>query len=169
MNIADHGAGGVRHISHMHRSAGQFPDQPRIDCAESQIAGFGQLQSTGNVLQHPRDLGSGEIRIDHEPGSFAEVGRSFALLQTITKPGGTTILPDDRIMNRLPGPTIPQHGRFTLICDPDSSDIGRGNFCLPERSFGNGQLSRPDLLRIVFDPARLRKELSKLLLSNGQN
>jgi hypothetical protein len=72
-------------------------------------------------------------------------------------------------MDRLACLSIPQDRCFSLIGDADSRDIGRRQLCLLQRGSSDGQLTRPNLFRVMFDPAGLRKVLSELLLSDGKN
>jgi hypothetical protein len=42
-------------------TSGQVPDQPTVDIAKEDLAGLGLLTSAVDVVEHPLDLGSGEI------------------------------------------------------------------------------------------------------------
>ena len=47
-------------------AAGQLPDQPAVDGAEQQLAGFGALLRAGHAVQQPADLGAREVRVDQQ-------------------------------------------------------------------------------------------------------
>ena len=51
------------------------------------------------------------------------------LSQALTQVGGTPVLPDDGVVNGLPGFPVPDHGRFPLIGDADGRDLVRANVC----------------------------------------
>src|SRR6478609_3567580 len=72
-------------------------------------------------------------------------------------------------MDRLTGFAIPHERRLPLIRDSDRRDVCCFQPCLRQRLAGGSQLRLPDLIRIVLDPTRLRKDLSKLLLRDRTN
>jgi len=59
---------------------------------------------------------------------------------------------------------LPQQRRLALIRDADGGDVGGG--CAGRgQYFGDGRrLRRPDLARVMLDPARMRKMLRELAL-----
>src|SRR5262245_39896476 len=56
----------VRHVGHMRAIAGEMPDEPGIDSAESKLAALGARTRAGYMIKEPGDLGAAEIRIDDE-------------------------------------------------------------------------------------------------------
>ncbi len=87
----------------------------------------------------------------------------------IAEGGCTAVLPDDGVVDGLTGLTIPDDCRLALIGDSDSGDV-----CAVDVHLGHGLgrdtgLTRPDLVRIVLDPAALREDLPELLLSHRAN
>src|SRR5207244_5498198 len=77
---------------------------------------------------------------------------------------GPPILPDDRIMNRATGRTLPQNSGLALVGDADRGNraVRSGNCFTAGRDD-----APPDLFGIVFDPARLRILLRQLGLGGG--
>ena len=148
----------------MDLSFGQFPDQPCLDGTEKQIAVFGALSCTGDVIQDPFDLCGGKVGVDHQTGLFAErLGQPFCL-QRIAVFRGPAALPDDCVIDGLSGIAVPDDRGFTLIGDAD-----RGNFCSSCSDFihcldSDTEHARPDFICIVLDPARLWKVLGKFAL-----
>jgi len=53
--------GGVR------RAVGEPVEQPGVDGTEQRVTGFRARPQTRNVLEHPFDLGRGEVGIEHQP------------------------------------------------------------------------------------------------------
>ncbi len=83
----------------------------------------------------------------------------------MAKCGGTSILPDDGIINRLPGFTIPDHRGFTLVGDANRRDIGNID---PRQGFAtNGYNCFPKVFWIMFDPAAVGEMLWEFLLRDG--
>ena len=76
----------------------------------------------------------------------------------------TTTLPDDGIVNRLPGLFIPNDGGFPLIGDTNSSYLGRVNTGFFQSFSQYTALGSPDFYCIVLNPAWLGIVLGKLLL-----
>jgi hypothetical protein len=78
-------------------------------------------------------------------------------------------LPDDRIADRLTRFAIPHDGGLTLIRDTDRRNISRTRTGAGERFVRNRNLRSGNLLGIVLDPSRLRKNLIELALRNRTN
>src|SRR6185369_7062537 len=89
--------------------------------------------------------------------------------ETIAKLRGSPILPDDCVVDRLARLAIPNHGRLALIRDADAGYVAGGKVGLCEDGTSRLELGLPDFVGIVLDPARLREDLSKLLLRDGAN
>ena len=121
--IHQHGSTRVARIGFVGATLGQIPEQPRVDRAECKRAVLGFHAGIWYVFQDPAELGSGKVGIDDEPGFFGDpVGLSRSL-ESIAVVGGASILPDNRVVDRKTGFTIPDHGRFALIGDPDRGDF----------------------------------------------
>src|ERR1700736_5495850 len=84
--------------------------------------------------------------------------------QGVADVGGAAVLPYDRTSDRLARGAFPQHSRLALIGDPDRSQIATGDCRLGQRFAHDSRLRRPDFVRVMLDPARLRKMLRKLAL-----
>src|ERR1700754_1844279 len=91
------------------------------------------------------------------------------LFQLIAKGGCAAVLPNNGIVNRFAANPVPYNGCFALIGDAYSLQICAVNTHL------NGCLCRytclacPDFVRVMLNPARLRKYLLKLFLGNRFN
>src|SRR6186713_26583 len=96
----------------MHRTVGEFPDQPRVDCSDEQVACSGPRRDR-MILQQQLELGRGEIRIDDEASEFRDAFGLRGELRAAIR--GSTVLPDDCRANRLAGATIPYHDGLTLV------------------------------------------------------
>ena len=107
-----------------------------------------------------------------DEGATAIAGGRFAtddhlrIAQQIFDAVGTAeVLPDDRVIDRLPGMPVPDDRGFTLIGDANGRHLVRVDSGGTDGLSRRTDLSRPDLVRIVLDLARLRKDLFKLFLS----
>ncbi len=110
VDIEQQRARGVGGVGGVHLAAGQPPQQIAIDGAEHQFAALGARARAGHVIEHPGDLGAGEIGIDDQAG----LGRDRRLVAFALQPGadvgGAAVLPDDGAVNgvcRWRGPTPP--------------------------------------------------------------
>ena len=167
IDVEQHGPGGVGIVRHVNLSPGELPDQPCFHGAEQQLPGQCLLQSTGNVLQNPADFGGGEIGVDDQTG-FGPDGVHEALLGELVAEGcGPAALPDNGVINRSSGEFVPDDGGFPLVGDADggyvrgsSADVGQG-------LFGHFQLGGENLVRVMFHPARLGKDLGEFLLGHA--
>ncbi len=148
----------------MQFTARHVPYQPGIDGAECQTPLISQLLRAFDVLQYPADLGSRKIGVDQQAGLGADGFSQAVGFQLIAKCGGATVLPDDSVIHSLAGFAIPDHGSFTLVGNADGgnrsavqTDVGRG--------LGrNANLGRPDFLRVMLNPTRLRIDLAEFFL-----
>src|SRR6202035_2142845 len=55
--------------------------------------------------------------------------------------------------------SLPDKRRLALVCDPDRGELMRSHARVPQSVRGRAFHSRPDLIRIVLHPPRLRKVL----------
>ncbi len=163
-NIEQQRARRVGRIGAMDLAAGQPPQQEAVDRAEGEPPLPGRGARAGDVIEQPGDLGGGEIRIEQQPGLVAD-GRRFARRpQRGAVLRGAAVLPDDGVVDRPAGRALPDDRGLALVGDADGGHIlGR------EPGLGHGVAhrrddARPDLLRIVLDPAGLRIDLPQLLL-----
>lgn len=75
------------------------------------------------------------------------------------------VLPDQGWRNRLPGLTIPQHRRLTLVGNANRNNlIGLALDFLADHLLRDGQLSGPDFSGIMLNPTGLWKILGKIAL-----
>src|ERR1700749_3766658 len=74
------------------------------------------------------------------------------------------VLPDDRVVDWMTGFTIPDNGGLTLVGNADSGNRRAIQARTRDGLGGDPCLGRPDFLRVVLDPTRLRINLSKFLL-----
>ena len=79
-----------------------------------------------------------------------------ARLQPRADVGGAAVLPDDGVVDRLAGLAIPDDGGLALVGDADRGDVlaSAPAFFSALRQTAT---RRPDLLRLVLDPARGRE------------
>ncbi len=104
-------------------AARELPDEPAVDGAECELAARRARLRVGSRIEQPRQLGAGEIRIEHEPRAprhFRFVAGGFQFLAQV---GGATVLPDDRAADRFAGAAIPEHRGLALIGDADGDDV----------------------------------------------
>src|SRR5947209_6245357 len=103
------------------------------------------------MVDHPRDLGRGEIGVEQQT-SLGPHQRFGALIsQPRANFGSAAVLPDDRAMDRLSCRAVPDDDCFALIGDADAGDTARIN--LTENLANDGQGVAPDLLRVMLYPA----------------
>jgi hypothetical protein len=118
------------------------------------------------MIEQPADFAPGEISVDDKAGLvFDEFGPS-GFFQTLTEGGGSAVLPDNRIVDRHAGLSIPNDSGFALICDAESSNVFGGQLGFRENVPRDLDLSIPDFARVMLDPAGLGEDLLKFLLSN---
>ena len=118
-----HRPGGIRRVGHVDAAvdpAGQVPDEPRVDRPEQQVAGGCRGASLASaVIEDPGQLERRGIGRDGQAGQCPEAvgAERIAGGQTLARPGRPRVLPDDRVVDRPPGPARPDHGRLALVAD----------------------------------------------------
>jgi hypothetical protein len=73
-------------------------------------------------------------------------------------------LPDDGVGHRFSAGAVPQYGGFALVGHADRRDLRGRHVVFAHDLLRHRDLRAPDVVGIVFDPARLRKNLAKFLL-----
>ena len=68
------------------------------------------------------------------------------------------------MVDRLAGPSIPDHRRLALVGDADGRDVACLQPGARERGTGYLKLTGPDLTRVVLDPSSLGEDLLEFLL-----
>ncbi len=148
----------------MHGAAGQTPQQETVDRAEGQVSVVRQAPGTVDVIENPCDLGRREIRVEAQPRLAGNHIVRTALPELAAISCRTPVLPDNRVVDAFAAASVPHHRRLALVGNPDSGDLAHGEAGFAERFPRDVSDRRPDLLRVVFDPARLRVDLAEFLL-----
>ena len=134
VDVEQHRARRVADIGHVLRAAGQLPDQPRVDRAERELAGFGARPRAGHVVEQPSDLARREIGVDEESGLALDRVAGALRFQPLAEVSGAAILPDDGVVNGFAGLAIPDHGRLALVRDADGRDVFGRTWARPSAS-----------------------------------
>ena len=159
-----HGAGGVRGVGDVYASASQFPQQPGINGAKREAAGFRELAGFRDVFENPGNFAAGKVRVDQQAGALLDQILVALRLELLAKRGGAAILPDNGIADGLAGRTVPDNGSFALVGDADGGHVARLRFGFGQSLQSNRNLGCRDLLGIVLDPSGLGKDLGELAL-----
>jgi hypothetical protein len=100
-------------------------DEPAVDRAERQLAALGAVARPFDVVEQPRELGAGEVGVEHEARARADhvLGAVGAELRADGR--RAPVLPDDRAVERLARLAVPEHRGLALVRDPDRRDVLR--------------------------------------------
>jgi hypothetical protein len=158
-------AGRVGHIGDVDTASGQSPEQERIDGAERELASLGFRPCTRHVIEQPADLGGREVRINQQPGAFADQLFGTIGQKACTGVSRAPILPHDRPMDRATGAALPNNHRLALVGDANSGEIARSQPGACESLLDHRDGPGPDLFRIVLDLTRRGEMLRELALS----
>jgi len=169
MNVENHRATGIRDVGQVTLASCQFPNQPRIHRAKCQFSSFRFLPGSFYIFQDPSDFGSGKIGVDDQAGLRCDLLRMAFFLELIAVGGSSSVLPNDGMIERFAGFTIPDNGRFPLIGDADGSDLV-GAYAFVNQGFDHdSRLAGPDFVRVMLNPALLGKVLLEFLLGDGDD
>ena len=89
--------------------------------------------------------------------------------ELLTDIGGAPVLPHDGSSEWFTGRSVPENARFSLIGDANGSDVRITGSRFLQNIEQCRTLSRPDLISVMFDPARGRKKLFELSLGYGDS
>ena len=161
--VVEHRARRVRGVDDVGAAAREFPDQPRIDGAERQLARLGaRLRVRAAVIEQPAHFRAGEVGVDQQARPLAHLRFEAAGAQIFADGGGAAALPDDGVVDGSAGLAVPDERRLALVRDADRGDVFGCGLRFGEQALRRFELRRPDRLRIVRDPAGLREDLRKL-------
>ncbi len=99
--------------------------------------------------------------VDGAEGQLAGLGDGAAGL------GGAPVLPYQCVMQRQAGRPLPQDRGLALVGDAQRRDRAVLGGAPVQHLAADGQRVRPDGVRVVLDPARLRVDLLQLALRGG--
>jgi hypothetical protein len=164
VDVEQQRARGIAVVGHMRLAAAEVPHQPAVDGAEQQLATLGALLRTFHVVEDPAHLGRGEIGVDQQAGPLADQCLMPVGLQPLADGVALPRLPDDGVVDRLAGGTVPDHGGFALVGDAQRGDMARVDLPAAEQFGQRGIDAGEDLARVMLDPAGLREDLRELAL-----
>lgn len=114
-------------------------------------------------------MGPHEVRGQRQAGLAAEAVLADVAPELLAQGVGAGVLPDDGVVDGLTGVLVPEQRRLALVGDADGLDVVAGDAGLGDGSGDDLLDVRPDLVRVVLDPARLREDLLVLLLVDGDD
>jgi hypothetical protein len=169
MDVIEHGARGIGGVGHMGSTTGQLPDQKAIHRAKQQFPPPRFVARALDMVQNPFQLGAREIGIGQQAGPFDDNLIIARFAQAAAKIGGATVLPDNRIVDRLPGRSVPNQCGFALIGDADCDDVIWPKARLFNRCTACARGGRPQIGRVMLDPAGIGEMLRELFLRCGDD
>ena len=142
--------------------------EPRIDRPEQQLARLGGgAPFRSAVLEDPGQLQRRGIGRDRQPGQPTEAVRSPIGGKAVAGGCRAGVLPDDRVVDRAPGPPRPDDGGLALVADADGGQRTRVGPRLTQRDPDAGPHALEDLVGVVLDPAGSRRDLGVFQLVAG--
>src|SRR5579872_1402926 len=115
LEIEQHRARSVRYVARMHFAASQIENEPGVDGAERDFTLLCPLARTRNVVEQPFHLRRGEIGIEEESRLRSDFRFPFPRLQRAAPIRRSAILPDDGIVQRSAGCSVPDDRGLALI------------------------------------------------------
>ena len=126
-DVIEQGTCGVGRIRHVALAACQLPHEIAVDRAEEQLSGFSLLSGSINIIQNPFEFGSGKVGIKKKSGAIGYSLLMAGLAQILAERGGSSVLPDDCIIDRFARLAIPDERRLALIGDTDGGNVSCRN------------------------------------------
>ena len=151
----------------MDPAACQFPDQPCLHGSKEKLASGRPLLGAPDMVQDPPQLGRRKICVDQKPCLLPPpVRQSRFVLQPVAKLSCAPTLPDDGVIYRKSGLSVPDDGGLPLVGDADGIDgrCSAWNHC--QRLPRHLQLGLPYLHGVVLHPSCLRIDLPEFFLGD---
>ena len=164
VDIEEHRARCVGVVRRVDAALCQLPEDPRIHRAKHQLARFGAAAVRIDAVEDPGQLRRRKISVDDQPRFFEDLLLPGAALDLLAEIRRAAALPDDRIIHRTPRCALPDDRRLALVGDADRLHIVGMDALQRQQLLQHAKGRRPQLHRILFDPARLRIILTDLLL-----
>ena len=169
-DVVEHRAAGVGAVGHMDLASRQLPDQPGVHGTEQQLPCFSLFPCPGNVIQNPLDLGGGEVGVRHQAGVLPDVFVHTGGLEQLVHDGGrAAALPDDGVVHRAAGGTLPQDGGLALVGDADARNVAGVHAALGDHLVHHAVLAGPDLHGVMLHPALMGVDLLKFPLLHTED
>ena len=149
VDVEQHRARGVGDVGDVQPAAGQLPDQPGIDGAEGELAALGPVARAGHVVEHPGDLGAGEVGVDDQAGlARGSSGSRPSRLQPRRRAAAVRrSCQTMALWIGCAGRAVPDHGGLALVGDADGGDVAGGEAGARQGLAGDGEL------RVARSPA----------------
>jgi len=151
----------------VHRSTGQTRDEPGVDGPHGEIARLRPASQLRMLVEHPPDLGAGEVGIEHQARARSHVVLVAGVLEARAQVGGPAVLPHDGAMHGLEGLAIPEHDGLTLVGDADGLHLRLRRSL--ESAAGHAPSDFPDLQGVVLDPPRMGKILGEFRVGAAED
>jgi hypothetical protein len=126
MDVEEQRARRVARIGRMHRPAREVPNEPAVDGAEGKLAALGAFTQPRAVVEQPRELRPGEVRVEQQAGLAREERLVASLSQRVTSGRGASVLPDDGVGHGTSRAPVPEDRCLALVGDADGGDVGGG-------------------------------------------
>ena len=153
VDVEQQRARGVGDVGGVDLAAGQPPQQEAVDGAEGEFAALGALARARDMIEQPGDLGAGEIGVEHQAGLRRDrrlVRRRPSAARRCRRCGG----PARRWRCGSAWPVARSQttvvSRWLVMPMAAMSCAATPAFCSASRQVAT---RRPDILRIVLDPA----------------
>jgi len=153
VNVEQECARGVGNVRRVHAPAREAPQEKRIDGAERQLTALGACARPRHVIEHPGDLGAGEVRVEQQARLATNQGLGARGLERRARLRRAPVLPDDGAMDRLAGGALPDDRRLALIGDAERRDARYAATDAFDDLAHRRERVAPDVLRVVLDPS----------------
>src|SRR5580704_8906074 len=128
MNVEKHGTRRVAGVGYVGASSIQLPDEPAVHVAEGELSAVGEATGTRHVVEDPGNFAGGKVRIDQQAGALLDQRFVAVGFELVAERRGATVLPDNRVVNRLSGFAVPYDGGLSLIGNPECGNVPRTQF-----------------------------------------
>ena len=169
MDVKEHGAGGVGDVGGVDGPASELPQQPGVHRAEQNLPPAGLFPGPLHMVEHPLDLGGGEVRVGNQASGGTDMLLQAVGPQPVHQLRRAAALPDDGVVDGPPGGPVPQNGGLTLVGDADGGDLRRVYPRLGDDLHHYPVLGGPDLHGVMLHPPLPGVELGELLLRHAEN
>jgi hypothetical protein len=140
----------------MNLAPGQAINEVGINGAKASGSGTQLGMDLGVVIKEPLQFGSRKVRVDHQTRDFPDLLPVVCLNELLTDWSTSSAQPNNGAVKRLSGLSVKDNDGLPLIGNTQTKEVLCDGAIPLEHQLERRDCILVDLLRVVFDPTRLR-------------
>ena len=123
LQVHEHSPRRVGDVGDVKLLASEVVHEPTVDGAEAGGSSLELGTSTLNILHYPNELGHGKVRSEGQAAQGAKSICARLVFEALGDAGGTNVVPNNCVVERLASGSVPNYRGFTLIGNPNGREV----------------------------------------------